>query len=384
MLNNFDPEVFIARYWQTHPLFIENAYPDFQTPITAEELAGLALEDFIDSRIISEHIQAPRWRFQHGPFTEQDFSRLPDSHWTLLVQSVNHLLPHMDLLLEDFTFLPSWRLDDIMVSYAASNGSVGPHVDQYDVFLIQAQGERHWQISTETNLPEQQIEGYPVRLVQDYTPTAEWIARPGDVLYLPPGVAHHGIALNECITISIGFRAPSYADLVGAYVDEKLSQLNEQTRFQDAQLKLTTPTGEITPTVITQIQDIFRQQMNDPMAITHWFGRFITEFLTPDNYNLDSELLSSSEFLRQFKSGRLLQRNPVIRCNYYTINPQTVIFFYNGTEQTCADERAELVRKICDQRILSYSEISHLQHLPGELEFLYSLYQNGAFLFADE
>lgn len=228
---------FLQRYWQKAPLFMPAAasgltYPDANT------LASLAMDEAVESRIVCGREPGP-WALRDGPFNEDDFPALGDNDWTLLVQSVDHALTNVSLLLDCFDFLPSWRVEDIMISYAAEGGSVGPHFDRYDVFLIQASGQRQWQIGQhcDTNTPLQ--DDVPLRLLSNFETQHTHIASPGDVLYLPPGVAHHGVALDsDCITWSVGFRAPDYQTLLAEIAAESLAAAKDEL-FEDPQRTVT-------------------------------------------------------------------------------------------------------------------------------------------------
>ncbi|MAK22775.1 MAG: cupin [Alcanivorax sp.] len=221
------PRDFLARHWQRAPLFMPGAAGGLDHP-DADTLAGLALEQEVESRLIRGAGNGP-WHLEQGPLDEQRFAELGDRDWTLLVQSVDHYLTEVSLLLDDFGFVPGWRLDDIMISYAAEGGSVGPHFDQYDVFLIQAAGRRHWQLGPQCDEQSRLRGDVPLKMLAHMPVEQEHTAGPGDVLYLPPGMAHHGVALDsDCITWSVGFRAPDYRDLLAEMVAETLADTDEQ------------------------------------------------------------------------------------------------------------------------------------------------------------
>ena len=224
-------ERFLSEYWQKKPLLMRQvarglAHPDANT------LAGLALEDEVESRLISGHDQGP-WNLQHGPFQERDFDLMPKENWTLLVQSVDCFLTEVSLLLDHFDFLPAWRLEDIMISYAAKGGSVGPHYDRYDVFLIQAQGKRRWKLGGHCDRHTPLLPNDQLKLLEHMDVEDEHVLSPGDVLYLPPGVAHWGIAEDsDCITWSVGFRAPSPVDVLARLADQAAEEADD-TLFTD-------------------------------------------------------------------------------------------------------------------------------------------------------
>ena len=225
-------ERFLRDYWHKRPLLIRNAFPGFETPVQPEDLAGLACEEGVLARMISLDRASGAWDVRTGPFQEEDFPGLPDHDWTLLVQDVDKWDADVRELLAQFRFLPRWRVDDIMISFAATGGSVGAHVDHYDVFLLQAQGERRWMIDASVALgkPAPDLafqEDVAIKLLQRFAPTHEWVLSPGDMLYLPPLVPHHGVAENPCLTFSVGMRAPSSAELIADYLDTETAKIDD-------------------------------------------------------------------------------------------------------------------------------------------------------------
>ncbi|HPQ96555.1 MAG TPA: cupin domain-containing protein, partial [Thiolinea sp.] len=206
-------EDFLRDYWQQQPLLVRQAFPGFELPLSADELAGLAC-DTDTARLVLERGGRHPWELRSGPIAEDAFAGLPETHWTLLVNDCEKMVPELQAIVQPFRFIPDWRIDDLMISYAAPGGSVGPHVDAYDVFLLQAQGRRRWQISSQPCTPDNFIPDLDLRVMQAFSPEQEWVLEPGDLLYLPPGVPHYGVAMGECMTCSIGFRAPSQAELL--------------------------------------------------------------------------------------------------------------------------------------------------------------------------
>jgi 50S ribosomal protein L16 3-hydroxylase len=247
------PARFLQHYWQKRPLLVRNAFAEFRNPVAPDDLAGLACEELALARIALHEPKRDRWTLRNGPFAETDFATLPKTHWTLLVQDVDKWDADAAALLAPFDFLPSWRVDDVMVSYAEDGGSVGAHVDQYDVFLLQGLGRRRWQVSTDPAAPRAFRDDAELRLLREFAPTHEWILEPGDMLYLPPGVPHHGVAIGACMTYSIGMRAPSQAELVGDFVDHLVEAMPEESRFMDADLSPARRTGEIDDAAIARV-----------------------------------------------------------------------------------------------------------------------------------
>ena len=272
-----DPAAFCAHTWQQHPALFRGAFPGSECPLSAEELAGIALLDEAESRLIIHQPADEHWQLRHGPFEEDDFLQLPEQHWTLLVQQCERFVPELRSLQQAFDFLPRWRMDDVMVSYAAPHGSVGAHVDQYDVFLLQLSGERHWSIATEFDprlLPDQDQ-----AVLAAFVPEQSWTLQPGDMLYLPPGVAHHGVAAaggDPCLTASIGFRAPSKSDLLFQLAEDALNNSGED-RFADPARTPVSRPGQIGAADLQRLRDWMQQSLEvDAAELAASFGRLLT------------------------------------------------------------------------------------------------------------
>ena len=389
MINNLDIDDFLKNYWQKKPLLIRAAFPNYQTPVSAEELAGLACEDFIESRIILENIAlkntaGKKWQLENGPFPESRFPDLPESHWTLLIQGLNKIFPEFDDLLHQFNFIPSWRVDDLMASYAAPVGSVGPHIDQYDVFLLQASGRRKWMISEELVDEDNFITDSPLKIIKNFTAESEWIVEAGDMLYLPANIAHYGIAMEDCMTFSIGFRAPSHAELLSAYLDDHIADLKDDLRYQDPGLSVDQYSGEITSAAINKIQEILLSQVNDKSKIEDWFGRFITEYLNDDENLIEKNVLSTEEFITSFKNKELLRRPATVRANYLITQDGDLALYINGTKQNIKPKTDFIVKLFCNQHLNSYSHLESRLTEKNTVEFLCKLYNDGYLYFTDE
>lgn len=233
ILGDHSVEGFLAEYWQQKPLLIKGASHNYEHVLTADELAGMACEEQVESRLITE--QSGRWILENGPLDESRFAELPETNWTLLVQSVDQWLPDVRDILDEFDFLPSWRLDDVMISYATPGGGVGPHFDYYDVFLLQTRGMRRWKLGQECNQNTALLKDQPLRLLKEFEQSQEFELVPGDMLYIPAGVAHWGTGLDdECMTWSIGFRAPSAKELLTGAIERLADNLPDELRYRDS------------------------------------------------------------------------------------------------------------------------------------------------------
>ena len=273
------PARFLRDYWQKRPLLIRGAFPYFHTAITPEDLAGLACEEAALARIVLHDPKRDRWTLRNGPFGEKDFAKLPKSHWTLLVQDVDKWDMDVAALLDAFAFIPSWRIDDVMISYATDGGGVGAHVDQYDVFLVQGTGTRRWRISTDPHAPHEFRGDAELKLLREFAPTHEWLLQSGDALYLPPGVPHEGTSVGNCMTFSIGMRAPSQAELMLDFAESLAEPLGEELRYVDPDLRAARDANEIDAAALARAaRALERLRTIDESAIAQWFGRFITRY----------------------------------------------------------------------------------------------------------
>ncbi|GAB4474718.1 MAG: cupin domain-containing protein [Burkholderiaceae bacterium] len=244
-LGKLPVEAFMRSFWQKRPLRVRQAIPAFESPVTRARLFALAARDDVESRLVTAF--GGRWRLVHGPFPARTMPSPRRRGWTLLVQGVNLHDAAADELLARFRFLPDARLDDLMASYATDGGGVGPHVDSYDVFLVQARGRRRWRIGRQRDL--RLVPGLPLKILADFRPTHEWILEPGDLLYLPPGVAHEGVALGESITCSIGFRAPAWQELVEPWFATLAERARIGGRYRDPEQRPTRQPGRL-PTAL--------------------------------------------------------------------------------------------------------------------------------------
>jgi 50S ribosomal protein L16 3-hydroxylase len=308
---------FLRDYWQKKPLLIRNAFPGFVSPITADDLAGLACEPYSLSRLIVHDTDSDHWSVESGPFEESRFASLPESDWTLLVQDVDKWDQDVAAVLESFRFLPDWRIDDVMVSYAAPDGSVGAHVDQYDVFLLQASGHRYWMIDDRADAPTGFRTDQELKLLERFEASHEWLLGPGDMLYLPPGVPHHGIAAGEtdCLTFSVGLRAPSVAELAADFVEHLAEKIPDSTRYADPDLDPAREPGEIDRIALHRVRTLLASALTtDEATQADWFGRFITRYRAAGFAAPRGTPMTAAAFAKKLAVGRgALMRHPLSR-----------------------------------------------------------------------
>ncbi len=297
---------FLANYWQRKPLLVRQALPDYASPISADELAGLALEEAVESRVVLEQGAQGPWELRHGPFQRADFQALPDAAWTLLVQGVDLWVPEVAAVLDHFDFLPRWRLDDIMISYAATQGSVGPHFDQYDVFLLQVEGSRRWQVGAACNASSALLSDTDLSILADFTPEQEWVLEPGDMLYVPPGIAHWGVAQTPGLTYSVGFRSPTLADMLGELAMD-MGEQPDSPRYVDPPLAPSMAADEIDPAFVAAAKQQLLALLEDDDLIADWLARYMTSPKYPDLLEMTGEERTAQVKGRTFRNGEPLK-----------------------------------------------------------------------------
>lgn len=313
----FDPKAFLRTAWQREPFLIRADEP-FVDLITPEELAGLACEPAVESRLVRVNQTQDDWNVQHGPFDDDDFLSLQPTHYSLMVQAVDQWFEEVSQLVEELSFIPGWRVDDVMISYSTDQGNVGPHYDQYDVFLIQGMGRKRWQVGDRCDSATALRAHNDLKLLQDFTVREEWVLEPGDILYLPPGVAHYGVALGNSMTYSVGFRAPSIADLIEGMVDEVLQPLTEDHRYKDSAPRVPRHAGEISTDVFRDLQQQLQQLFSRPELLRHSFGKTMTRRRYPMELHMDDlEPLDNIAALRELWSQYgVLYKTPGSRFAY--------------------------------------------------------------------
>ena len=345
-LTQFDSAAFLRDTWQKRPLLIRNAWSAWQNPVAPDDLAGLACEPEIESRLVVR--QHGEWVVEHGPFPDTRFAELGSDPWTLLVQAVDHVVPDVAALIEPFRFVPNWRIDDVMVSYASDGGGVGPHFDQYDVFLIQGLGRRRWHIGGPCDAATPLLPHDDLRLLADFEVAQEWVLEPGDMLYVPPGLAHNGIAIgDDCMTYSIGFRAPSRSELVAHWCDHVLAELAEDDRYADPHLMVQRNPGEISADAIARLHAMIMDKMRDPDAFARWFGQYTTTPKYADQECAPDDPARPEHIRAYIADGVPLIRNPASRYSFVRQGDRTVVLFVDGESFALAGAAALFAEALC-------------------------------------
>ena len=383
LLGGLSPAEFLRTHWQRRPLRVADAWPLDGPPISPEELAGLACEPDAHARLVQEHHPAGPWHVSYGPFDADDFARLPGTHWTLLVSECERLHPPLRVLLEPFRFLPDWRIDDLMISYAVDGGSVGPHVDEYDVFLLQLDGVREWHIG-DAPLPveeEQFIDGLELRILRAFTPDRVWRQAPGDLLYLPPRVPHHGIARGPCLTASIGFRAPGARDLLGGWLEACIERTPEAARYRDPGRLPARHPAELASADIDALRELLLDHL-DPRGPTFddWLGRYLTEPRDPHDLAEPAAPPTPQALQAALRDGAVLEVTPAARLLWHD-GPDGLRLYAAGESHPLPAGLRPLVERLTARRRLTAAD------LPAEpaaaLDLLHALLAAGVLEIAD-
>jgi 50S ribosomal protein L16 3-hydroxylase len=372
LLGGLSPAVFLRDYWQKRPLLIRQALPRFTGFLDRDAVFGLAMRGDATSRLVIEHPRRrSRWERHDGPFGGLDATMLPESHWTVLIHGVESLVRGGWELLHRFDFIPAARVDDLMVSYAAPGGSVGPHEDDYDVFLLQGAGRRRWQVSTRTERvfdPDAAI-----KVLKRFVPEDEWLLEPGDMLYLPPGVAHWGVADGPCLTYSIGFLAPSHEALVQGflgYLGEALS-LDSRALYADPDLRPAKRPLEVADAMVGQVASVLDRIRWDKRQIGEFLGRYLTHPKPHAVFTPPRRPLSQADFARRLRGrGRVTLALPsrgLTRGNQ---------LFLNGEAHAASRATLALFERLVRERSLALP----LSPDARALELLYSGYLSGHLL----
>lgn len=376
---DIDLQTFFQDYWQKKPLVIRNALPNFETPVSAEELAGLSLEEEVESRIVIQKSDTD-YELKRGPFTEEDYQNLPEQNWTLLIQGMDRLIPEVTDVLNDFDFLPRWRIDDIMISYATTGGNVGPHFDHYDVFLLQAAGKRRWTLTSQDCTEDNYITGVDLRLMKTFKVEQDHVFETGDILYIPPKWGHHGVALDdECMTYSIGYRTYRGQELWDSFGDH----LSEMAVFKDLYLdpvwSENLNPGEVTAQATKQAQQLLQKVINNAELMQTWFGRFATQLDQIAAQQLPEPLTEDEtpeleDFIGALQVENGLVKDPVCRFAYSEIEGKTVLYINGAIWNTFGADEVFIV-KLANQSFLTQEDIADALNHAQNAELLFDLWK---------
>jgi 50S ribosomal protein L16 3-hydroxylase len=343
LLAGLDVRSFLCRYWQKRPLVARRALPQYENQVTREALFGLAARDDVQSRLVRR--AGRRWDVAHGPFSRRALARLPTGGWTLLVRGVEQLLPAAQALLREFAFIPYARLDDVMVSYAPPGGGVGPHFDSYDVFLLQLAGTRRWRVSRQRDLAL--VANAPLKLLRRFRPEREWRLAPGDMLYLPPQVAHDGIAVDECLTASIGFRASTTQELAARFLEFLQDELALDGMYRDPDLRTQQRPAQIGSAMLIQVARMLERIEWDRSDVLAFLGQYLTEPKAHVVFERPVRPLPAALFARSVRrSGVRLALTTQMLFRGRNV-------FINGERHALGARAAKLLTRLADRRSLA-------------------------------
>jgi 50S ribosomal protein L16 3-hydroxylase len=355
LLGNLSPSQFMRRYWQKKPLLIRQAIPNITEPLSRDELFALADQDEVEARLIT-HFRN-KWQLEHGPFAPDELPSAKQRGWTLLVQGVDLHDDRARALLDRFRFVPDARLDDLMISYASDAGGVGPHFDSYDVFLLQVKGKRRWRISAQQDLTLQA--GLPLKVLQNFAPEQEWLLEPGDMLYLPPHIAHDGIAEGECMTCSIGFRAPSESELTAQFLYH-LAERGEAAGktgalYRDPRQPAVEQPAELPAALVERVGAILARVRWNEQDIASFLGTYFSEPKPSVVFDPPQRPLNEARFIgAASKQGLRLDRKTNLLYERR--------FFYVNGEQTAWDGAKKWLFDLANRRSMSAKRFVTLSH----------------------
>lgn len=341
LLDGLTPAHFMRRHWHKKPLLVRQAIPNFQPPVLRPEMFALAAQESVESRLVQQ-IKGD-WKLRHGPFARRSLPAMSQREWTLLVQGVDLHNDAVHQLMQQFRFVPEARLDDLMISYATDGGGVGPHFDSYDVFLLQAHGRRRWRIGRQKDLTLK--EGIPLKVLAEFEPEEEFVLEPGDMLYLPPRYAHDGIAEGECMTYSIGFRAPARAELAQELLvrlSEDAAEDEQVQMYRDAKQEAVAEPGAIPAELQAFAKEALERALSQPLALERALGEYLTE-------------PKPNVWFEASDGGAMLEAVRLDRRTRMMYDAQHI--FINGESYRAGGKDATLMRRLANQRYLSSKDI---------------------------
>lgn len=351
----FNKAAFLENYWQQKPMLIRQMLPNFSDPISPEELAGLSMEPGTESRLV-EGIDPLRWQMSEGPFTESKFTSLPQDGWTLLVQAVDQWVEEVQDLMLLFDFVPSWRIDDVMVSFAAHGAGVGPHYDYYDVFLVQGLGQRTWKLGKKCSSMDGTANRAGLSILEEFEEVDEITLNTGDVLYIPPQYSHWGVSDGRSLCYSVGCRAPSMAEIVEGYSDTLIDEALPEERYTDPEPSLALTRGEIALANVEESFNKLMKRIDSKRNYILWFGRNATlpkypALIAAPNQDYDVSLLK-----QELAQSCTLVINPSSRFAFSSLPcGEHTALFVDGESIVLSNDLRWFAEAMCDQRLLSQS-----------------------------
>ncbi|WP_353165104.1 cupin domain-containing protein [Acinetobacter sp.] len=362
VLGGITAEQFLTEYWQKKPLLVRNALPEIAEILVPDDVMELALDENITARLIKQKDKDPnQWSVKTSPLIKGDFQKMPKL-WTLLVQAVDHYSFDLAELWKKFPFIPQWRRDDIMVSYAPKGGSVGQHFDFYDVFLVQGYGHRRWQLGQMCDAETEFVEGQPLKLLSNIEINFDEVLAPGDLLYVPPGLAHYGVAEDDCLTYSFGFRMPNIADMMDRVSDKFVEDQQLRNPLLDILRNKQNPIGQVTQAELDYLKTELLAKLNNSEVLEDAIMSLMAEPKYPENIP-DADAIGTGDLEEVLEQGYLLQIEPASRLIYLEKNNQ-LLFWANGESMCISNQFTPYLKQIADGQTVS------LNHELAEQEIL--------------
>ena len=354
VLGGITAEQFLTEYWQKKPLLVRNALPEIKNLLEPADVMELALDENINARLIKQKDKDPNhWSVKSSPLMKADFQKMPKL-WTLLIQAIDHYSFDLAELWKKFPFIPQWRRDDIMVSYASKGGSVGKHFDFYDVFLVQGHGHRRWQLGQMCDADSEIVAGQPLKLLPEIQIHFDEILAPGDLLYVPPGLAHYGVAEDDCLTYSFGFRMPNVAEMMDR-VSEKFAvdQLLKNPLTDILREKMTS-VGQISQSELEYLKTKLLAQLQNPTVLEDALMSLMSESKYPENIP-EAEAIGSGDLEQALDQGYSLMLEPASRLLYTEVETK-LLFWANGEGICISDDFAPLLKQLADGNLILLDE----------------------------
>jgi len=375
----FDVKDFLTNYWQKKPLYIPQLIPDFQDPISPEELAGLAMEADCESRLL-EGTEPDSWELSQGPFAESRFTALPNDGWTLLVQAVDQWNEPVFDLKQLFQFLPQWRIEDVMVSFAANGAGVGPHFDYYDVFLVQGSGTRNWQVGPKYSSKSKLKNCSGLSILEDFEAVADYTLQAGDALYVPPQYAHWGKSQQRSMCYSIGCRTPSTAEILEGYSDSIIDRCEPEDRYTDPMAQVPERRGEIDTQSVSSSFNSLMETLDNKENYYRWFGQFATRPKIQNSISSPEHPYDEAELLAELANSAIAI-NPSSRFSFLELKPSgKTLLFVDGESIELAPQLAWYAHSLCRAPEISKQDMKKISQAPESLKHTLKLLNQGSLI----
>ena len=347
---NFSMAEFVEQYWHKQPTIIKGGFKDFIDPISPEEIAGLSMEEEVDSRFVSNLDN--KWSAEHGPFTEEKFGQLPQSHWQLIVQAANHWHQGAAQLAESFQQLPNWLFDDLMICYSAENGGVGPHIDQYDVFIIQGQGKRQWKVGAkDEGQYKETVQASALRQIEGFEPTIDQILEPGDILYIPPGFPHEGTTLEPSMSYSIGYRSPKEQELISNFADFVLAHDMGDTHLHDPEFKTQGNFGQIRQSDLASLTKMLHSALEQPNTVSDFMGCLLSQSRHQLDIVAPEPLWNAEEVSNHLASQGEIYKVSGLKALYHEVEAN--VAYINGEVIRVEENDSALLTSLCNDPVIT-------------------------------